>query len=218
MQSYCVRLVDKGSIMTEEIIQEGTIEEKNDVVDAKAYEQIKNDMHKFKREAAEAKQAKEEAEKRAMEFETRALENQENYKELYEKQKGLTHGIESKYKELTSTIVNDRRMSAIKTEAMKLGINNDFVDLLEAFDTSDVLVETTSSGKITVSGADTWVETLKASKPSMFSKKEDPRINNKTGNYDGREKTYSPAEILKLEKDDPVKYREIVTTKRHLIK
>ena len=109
-------------------------------------------------------------------------------------------------------------MDAIKDQARKSGMDESFMDMLEAFDTKDVIVETTSSGSFIVNGADTFIEDLKASKPIMFNKKSDPTVNNGSGSFDGREKTYSTAEVLKLQKTDPAKYQDVIKNKRHLIK
>ena len=205
--------------MSEEIEEKEVPEEKApQVVDVEAYEKTKNDMHAFKRKFMDSQKQIEDFQNKLKELEEKNLEGSNNYKELWEKERSSKVDIEGKLKSLTGNIIEDKKMSRLKEEALKNGIDEDFLDMLDAFDTSDILVETTSSGQFIVNGADTWVESLKNTKPKMFKQKVDPTINNKTGNFDGRDKTYSSKEVLALQKNDPDKYQEIITKKRHLIK
>lgn len=205
--------------MSEEIEKKEVPEEKApQVVDVEAYEKTKNDMHAFKRKFMDSQKQIEDFQNKLKELEEKNLEGSNNYKELWEKERSSKVDIEGKLKSLTGNIIEDKKMSRLKEEALKNGIDEDFLDMLDAFDTSDILVETTSSGQFIVNGADTWVESLKNTKPKMFKQKVDPTINNKTGNFDGRDKTYSSKEVLALQKSDPDKYQEIITKKRHLIK
>lgn len=187
-------------------------------VDPKAYEQIKNDMFKFKRSFMETQKQLEEYQQKMAQLEEEKLQNGENYKELWERERQSKESLQQKLKSLSTNVLEDKKLEAIKSEARKAGLDPDWEDMLTAFDTSDVLVETTDSGQFIVNGADTWVEALRADKPKMFRMKTDPAINNKTGNFDNREKTYSKAEVLKLQKENPSKYEEIITKKRHLIR
>jgi hypothetical protein len=54
-------------------------------------------------------------------------------------------------------------------------------------------------------------------KPHWFVDSTPPSLNNGTGSFDGKEKTYTPSEMLNLSKENPSLYREIMTTKQHLI-
>lgn len=189
-----------------------------EAIDLKAYENTKNDMHKFKRQALDTNVKLDEAIAKIATLEEDKLKSGENYKELWEKQKSASQEWEGKYKGLSKMLVEDKKMNAIKNEAVKAGLGSDWMDMLNAFDTSDVIVETTSSGNFMVNGADTWVEALKADKPMMFKQKADPNVNNKSGSFDNREKTYSPSEVLRLQREDPAKYQDVIQNKKHLIK
>jgi len=211
-----MRVVPRGINMSEELETEEIVEP--EAISAEAYEKTKNDMHAFKRKFMDTQKQLEDFQGKFKELEEKNLEGNNNYKELWEKERTSKADIEGKLKSLTGNILEDKKMSKLKEEALKNGIDEDFLDMLDAFDTSDILVETTSSGQFVVNGADTWVEALKSTKPKMFKQKVDPTINNKTGNYDGKDKTYSSKEVLALQKTDPDKYQEIITKKRHLIK
>lgn len=186
-------------------------EPKQEAVDLAAYERMKNDMHKFKRQSVELAKERAEFETKLQLAEEEKLKGSQNYKELWEKERESKQTILGDFNSLKQNLISDKKMSAIKAHAAKLGLDDDFVDMLDAFDTSDVLVETTSSGQFIVNGADTWVEALKADKPKMFKQKVDPTINNASGGYDGREKTYTTAEILHLQKTDQGKYQEVMS-------
>ena len=199
-------------------IVEPVVEPKT-AVDLEAYERTKNHMHEYKRKLSEAEEKINQFQSQLSKIEDDKLLNTENYKSLWEKEKLQKEDVINKYTGLKTTIFNDKKMSAIKDHAMKSGFDPDFMDILEAFDTSDVVVEKTDSGKILVSGADTWVEALKSEKPKLFRQKVDPTINNSLNNgNEPREKFYTPQELVKLQKDDYAKYSEIITKKRHLIK
>lgn len=182
------------------------------------FQRMRNDMHKFKRKFLEVEKEKLEYAEKVKELENRALQNSENYKELWEKERQRAESLEGEYKGLKNSIVENRKRDAIVKEAVKAGINKELLDVLDAFDMSDVLVEQTDNGKFVVNGADTWVSALKNEKPSMFGPvKNDVKFNNKSGNFDNREKTYTHAEVLELQKNDYDKYQDIITNKRHLI-
>jgi len=187
-------------------------------VDTKAYERTKNHMHEYKRKFQESNAKLEELANKLTTLETERLEKSENYKELWEKEREQKESYVEKYNKFTKSVIEDKKMNAIREHAIKTGINDELIDLLGSFDTSDVLVETTSNGNFIVNGADTWIADLKNQRPSMFKRQSDPVVNNKTGNFDGQEKSYSPKEVVALQKSDPKLYNELITKKRHLIK
>lgn len=213
------RSSQKEGIMSEEMANQ-EVEQKPEVnseVNMEAYERTRNDMFKFKRQLEAVEKEKAEYLEKIKSFEDQKMEETENYKGLWEKTKQEAEDWKSKYLNTKESVVTGKKMERIYSEARKAGIREDMIDLLDAFDTSDVLVEATDSGKYVVNGADTWVNLIKQERPGMFGKNTDPKINNGAGNYDGREKTYSAAEILKLQKENPAKYQDIMTNKRHLI-
>lgn len=215
------RSSQKGNFMSEEMVQANHEEIKppKQEVDFAAYESMRNDMHKFKRQLLDVEREKAEYAQKLKDLEDKTLENSENYKGLWEKTKAEAEQWQSKYTGLNKQIIENEKRKAIVEHAVKAGIRKDMVDLLDAFDTSEVLVETTDKGKFIVNGADTWINSLRVERPGLFDdfKKSDPKVNNRTGNFDGREKTYSHAELLELQKTDYKKYEDVIKNKRHLI-
>jgi DNA repair ATPase RecN len=187
-------------------------------VDPNVVEQYKNDMFKFKREARDMAEKNEALAKKIQEIENAKLESQGEYRKLYEEQLQKTEQYESKYKDVLGKVVEDKKVSAVRELAMKRNIRPEALEDLNMIDMSGVIVETTDQGRYSVLGADSFVEKLQSAKPHWFTDSKAPNVNNGTGDFDGKEKTYSSSEVLELQKKDPAKYREIMTKQRHLIR
>jgi hypothetical protein len=76
-----------------------------------------------------------------------------------------------KYEGLTSTIVEDKKFSAVKTAAIQAGIRKDALDDLEFLSLEDVVIETTSTGRHNILGAEQFIAKLKTTRPHWFSSK-----------------------------------------------
>jgi len=187
-------------------------------VDPNAYEQMKNDMHKFKRMAQEASEERQAYEAKLKEIETNQQKASGKYKELYEATVNERDTYRGKYENTLNAVVDDKKMASIREFALKNNIRKEALDDLDMIDMSSVVVETTDQGRYNVLGADSFVEGLKAQKPHWFNDNTPPVVNNGVGTFDGKDKTYSPLELLGLEKSDPGLYREIITKKQHLIR
>ena len=187
-------------------------------VEITAEERYKNDMFKFKRELQEEKDKRETLEGELRTKEEEKLKATNNYKSLYEKEQEARVTLEDKYNGLSQVIVNDKKFGAIKDFAVKAGLRPEAVNDLKLFDNSEVIVETTSEGSINILGAEQFVEGIKSSRPYLFVDSNPPNVNNSTGNFNNKDKTYSPVELLKLEKENKSLYTEIMTKKRHLIR
>ena len=198
--------------------QENVEQEESKSIDFETYEKTKNDMHKFKRQFIEAKERLSTYESKLKELEENDLKNSKNYKELWEKEREQKMKVEDTLKDFTANIIEDKKISRIKDVAAKKGFDPDFFDILSSFDTSDVLVETKDNGELEVVGAETWVDSLKADRPKMFTKVINPNINNKTSDSEIKDKIYYAKDILKLKTTDPKKYEDIIKNKRHLIR
>ena len=211
-----MRLVTKDEIMSEEITPpvEPPVAP---AISAEAYEQIKNDMHKFKRMAQESQEKEQQYLAKLKDVETNQAKSQGKYKELYESTLQEADKYKAQYTETIDSVLEDKKLSAVREFAMKHNIRKEALDDLDMIDMSGVVVETTDQGRYNVLGADSFVDKLKAVKPHWFTDATPPGVNNSTGNFDGKDKTYSPNEMLKLSKENPSLYREILTTKKHLI-
>lgn len=76
---------------------------------------------------------------------------------------------EQKYTGLQSALINEKKISALTIEAQRQGINPASLPDLELLDFDEVTVETTSTGKILVSGQDRAIAKLKTLRPHWFT-------------------------------------------------
>lgn len=176
-------------------------------VNMEAYERAKSDMHKYKREASEFKNQLEQLQSKLNEMETKGLENKQEYKTLYEQEKQRRSEIETSFSQFKTGVITDKKRDAVEKFAIKAGLRD--TSDLDGFDFDGVELETTSSGKFNVNGADTWVENLKAHKPHWFKDNKPADINNNFGNSGepNKPKVLGARELLDLQKKDPDAYR-----------
>ena len=205
--------------MSEPIVEPVVEPEQEPVtIDPAAYEQMKNDMHKFKRMASEATEKQTASEAQLREIETNQQKASGKYKELYEREAAQSVDFKEKYEKTLNAVLDDKKMSSVREFALKHNIRKEALDDLDMIDMSSVVVETTDQGRYNVLGADSFVDNLKALKPHWFNDGTPPVVNNGIGSFDGKDVTYSPSELLGLQTKDPALYREIMTKKQHLIR
>ncbi len=123
---------------------------------------IKKDMLRYKDENAQLK-AQIEADK------LKGHKEKEDWKTVAEHHETKAKEYEQKFTGLQSALVNEKKQSALKAEAQKHGINPASLSDLELLDFDEVQVETTSTGKIMVSGQDRAIAKLKTLRPHWFS-------------------------------------------------
>jgi len=73
--------------------------------------------------------------------------------------------------QLKNSYLNDRKFSTVKEACSKAGLRPEALADLELIDLADVVVETTSTGKINVLGSDKFAERLKTLRPHWFTDK-----------------------------------------------
>ncbi len=154
---------------------DSSVTEQPEVVERSAYEQVKADMHKYKARAKEV-------EDQLAAKETSKLKDDQKWKELAEVNEREALEAKEKLKKLNSTVIEDRKLSVIRTEAQKLGILPSALDDLDNQSWSDVSVEFTSTGRINVIGAAKAVERFKTLKPHWFQGAQAPGVNTTTPN------------------------------------
>ena len=190
-------------------------EEQPRVIDPKEHERAINDLHKFKRQASDSAKQLEDMQSRLKQIETEDLVNQQKYKELYEATAKERDGAMESKKEFANLVLKDKKLSAIREHALKLGISEKVLPLLDSFDTSSVVVETTSEGRFNVLGADIFVQGLREQYgETFFPPKAAPIVNNSLGTFDGKAKVYTALEMLKLQTSDPAEYRKAISEGR----
>lgn len=138
---------------------------------------------------------------------TAQLQEKENYKQLWENEKGLRVEAESKSDRIQESYFNGLKNSAIETFAVKHGIRDHALADIGLLDKTMVQIETTSTGNANVIGADEFVESLKLSRPHWFSDGKPPLING-ANPEPHKEKVMTAQEVIALEKTDPIAYRK----------
>lgn len=128
------------------------------------HERALQDMHKYKNELNKLK-SQLEADN------LKRLKETEQWQSVAEmKEKEAMEALEEAER-IKGAYINDRKMSAIREAAQKAGILpqalND-LELLNKWD--DVSIETTSTGRVNVIGAEQALNKFKASKPYLFGK------------------------------------------------
>lgn len=177
----------------------------------------KEDMFRYKREAKAKEEELKKVQSELEKVSTEQMKKNNQYKELYEQNKAKAEEANQKYESLTEALVTRDKMSAIEKIALKNGIRQEALDDLSMLDTSSVMIETTSTGRTNVIGADEFVQSLKSVKGHWFTPSA-PNVNNGGGQHVSTDTSYTPKQLIELEGKDPAKYQEIMTSKRHLIR
>lgn len=93
----------------------------------------------------------------------------EDWKSVAEHHEQKAKDYETKYEGLKKGLINEKKTHALVVEAQKHGINPQSLPDLELLDFEEISVETTSSGKILVSGQDRAIARLKTMRPHWFT-------------------------------------------------
>lgn len=133
------------------------------VVAAEAYERVKADMLKYKKE-------REDLAKQVDALKVNTHKEKEDWKSVAQIHEEKARDLETKYNGLKESLVRDRKVAKLTEEALKQGINPASVPDLELLDFDEMTVETTSTGKILVSGQDRAIAKLKVLRPHWFTK------------------------------------------------
>lgn len=163
---------DGGAATEVENLENKKIEpdEKPDVVSRKAYTSVSDDMHRFKREASDAKQ-------KLSDLEAKKLADDKNYQELYEREKKQRTEAEAANEKKDKYYIHTQKSSEIRRLAIDIGLRSEAVDDLDLLDYDGVEVEVTSTGRYNVLGGKQFVDGLKNKKPHWFKKDKAPLVN-----------------------------------------
>jgi hypothetical protein len=171
--------------MSEENIQEQpqVTEENVGNVDPQAYQQVSDDMHKYKRQYKETADRVKELEEKLKAIDVAKLEESEEHQKLAEHYRTEAETFKEKYNQTVQSVITDKKISAVQRELNKHQVKDGYVDLITQMIGDDVIVEATSTGRHNVLGADKFVESIKETYPDMFIDPKAPNINNATGDY-----------------------------------
>lgn len=178
----------------------------DDVVPKSELERALADLHKFK-----SKAEKLETERKT--HEEARMREQNQWKELAEKYETEAKEAREESTRVKGSYIEEKKYSAVREKCLAAGIRPEAISDLEMLDLSSVQVETTSTGKTNILGADKFAERLKTLKPHWFTSKTAPNFDSTpTGVIDGEAVT--PAAVYKAEMEgrksgDMTKYNQM---------
>lgn len=138
-------------------------------VSQEVFERQKKDLFKYKEEAQNHKKALDEQR-------LARLKETQNWEAVAKEKEQEAEQEKQRRQSLESSIVQHQKFSALRAEALKQNMHPSSLDDLELLDLPEIHVETTSTGKILVTGADRAIAGLKALRPHWF-KQTAPSIN-----------------------------------------
>lgn len=180
---------------------------KNDFIPRSEFEKVLKELHQHK---ASARTATEQLEQRKIED----MKKNQQYEALANEYKEKLERAEAEKKRIIESDIQSRKYNAVKDSAVRAGIRKEALSDLDLVAMDNVVVETTSTGKINILGADRFVESLKAAKPHWFSSPQAPSVNTDGVRVDGGAGPITPQMILAAETEgrktgDMSKYREL---------
>lgn len=174
---------------------------------------FQNDLFRWKKEAKTTREENEALKEQMKQMEQKTLLGQSKYKEAFENSQKEIEELKNKLDRNTNAYFSTLKNSAIKTEALKSGIREEALQDLALLDTSDVEVEVTNLGNTNVRGQSEFIQQLKAARPHWFTTKTSINFNENLPNNENvevKDKELKPLDILKLQKENPKKYRELM--------
>lgn len=171
-----------------------------------------HDFLRFKQEARKLAEENEKLRNQLQSIEQQNLISQNRFKEAYEMEMRKREELEGQLTETKKTFWNGLKYQEIKSQALKAGIRPEAIDDLSLYDASEVEVETTSHGNANILGAREFIEKLKITRPYMFQDNRPPNVNNATP-MESKQKEFSAFDLLKMQKENPAKYRQLMQEK-----
>lgn len=159
------------------------------------FKSVKDDMHRFKEEAR-----KKDEELKSLR--DKDLKDKEQWKEYGAAKEKEATDWKSKFETLSESIRDRHKLSAVREACLKLGLVETAMDDLELIELKDVVVETTSTGRVNVIGAKAAAERIKSIRPHWFSDKRVPNVNpNAPGVQSAQSGKVSYSDLSKLEEE-----------------
>lgn len=180
---------------------------KEEMVSKADLERALADLHKYK---SKAKTYEEKIEQEK----TARMKEQNQWKELAEQREKEAAEAKAETQKIQGSFLGERKFNAVREKCAALGLRPEAMSDLEMLDLSQVQIETTSTGKINVLGADKFSERLKALKPHWFADKQPPNVNSGGPRIDDTDGTITTDMILAAEAEarktgDSTKYHNL---------
>ncbi len=142
----------------------------NDTISRAELDKVIAEREKFRKDAKTLRDAQETER-------TAKMKEQNQWKEIAEANEKKAKEADERSERFQKSFLEDKKINTVSAACEKLGLRPEAMSDLEALDFADVTVETTSTGKINILGADKFAERLKTLKPHWFADKADPRVN-----------------------------------------
>lgn len=184
---------DDQNLSTEDNAEGAAPKDEPKVVPREAYEKVMADLHKYKKQVRTFEQT-------TKEKDLAALKEKQDWQKIAEiKEREAKEATEAR-DNLTRTIVQTQKHAAIKEQALKSGILETALDDLELLNWNDVKVETTSTGRIVVDGAEDAISRLKTLKPHWFGKST-TNVNSRVPSIDKKTDIVKTDDLVKMRKE-----------------
>lgn len=181
---------------------------------AKAAEDYKKDMLKFKTLAQQTEEAKAKEKAAAEAAHLEELKKAGNFQALYEASEKRAADEKNARTKEARQYINDLRFSEVTRAALAAGLLPAAQADLGVLDLTKVEASRSESGTVTFANVSAFVEEMKTTRPHWFGTGKAPNLNLSKpggGNEIGGGKTYTDTELLALETTDPVEYRRAVS-------
>lgn len=136
----------------------------------KSAEEIEAELAATKAKLAKIESEKNDFRKQLDQHKIDSHKQSSNWQEVAKIHEEKAKDFETKYTRLSESLISSAKTQALTAEAVKQGINPVSIPDLELLDFQELSVETTSTGKILVSGADRAIAKLKTMRPFWFGK------------------------------------------------
>jgi len=189
---------------------EGSSEETK-TVSFKDHKRILDDAMKFKSELKAQRERANNLEAQVQAWNDQKKADEGKTHELLEDMKKRLAAEQEKNQKLVDNFYTSQKMAEVRSLALKNGLRKEAELDLFMLDLKDVEVERTDQGRVLVHGADSFVERLKSDRPHWFSDEKVSTFN--PGGARASSNTtpeLTEAYMLKLEKTDKAKYREML--------
>lgn len=171
------------------------------VIKPEDHQRALDDMHKFKRQAAEFEAKFNELSTQLSELKKNDLKGKEDYKALWEASEAEKNSLKAETTKLKQSVVLTEKFKAAQSALMTAGLKKEALKILERETFDEIVVEWTSEGRILTNGVDTFVDKFKKEFPFAFQSAAAPTFNGGGGGGSGGSggEEITPAKIIELE-------------------
>ena len=168
----------------------------------------------LKKQLSEFKTKTKEYETQSKQQQEASMRQKEEWQKLAELKETEAKEYKTKFDGLQQSLIVEKKYNALKNEAVKLGLRQEAISDLELVDLSDIQIESTSTGKMNVLGAEKYAERLKAIRPHWFGGNA-PNVNTGnlrvTGNDSVDAKSILKAEAEGRKSGDMTEYKRLIS-------